>query len=115
MAAALAASLVAVDGVVEKSEIDVASVLGARMFPDFSPLTFETLLDGINELPPAFELACHFRELVDEDGKQKILEYLVAIATADDRVAPVERDELETVAKALGSTLPEPTISSVQG
>ena len=86
VAAALAASLVASDGVIESAEKKVASVLGARMLPGFSPLTFETLLDGITELPAAYELACQLRELIDEEGKAKIMEYLVAIATADDRV-----------------------------
>ncbi|MCA9790991.1 MAG: TerB family tellurite resistance protein [Candidatus Eremiobacteraeota bacterium] len=107
IAAALAASLIAVDGKLEKSEMAVATSLGVKMFPSFAPMTFETLLDGISQLPPAYELACVFRELVDEEGKKKVLDYLAAIATADDMLASVERDELEAVAKALGAELPE--------
>lgn len=115
VAAALAASLVASDGVIETAEKKVATVLGAKMLPGFSPLTFETLLDGITELPAAYELACQLRELIDEEGKTQIMEYLVAIATADDRVVDVERQELEAVATALGTEMPSLAVSSVEG
>ncbi len=115
VAAALAASLVASDGVIEPAEKEVASVLGARMLPGFSPLIFETLLDGITELPAAYELACQLRTLIDEDGKKLVMEYLVAIATADDRVVDVERQELEAVATALGAEMPDLSVSTVEG
>ena len=115
VAAALAASLVAADGVIDDQEKKVAVVLGARMLPGFSPLVFETLLDGLSSLPPAFELACTLRQFIDEDGKKLILDYLVAIATADDRVVDVEQQELEEVATGLGVELPSLSVSSVEG
>ncbi len=107
VAAALAASLVAADGVIEKREKEVAVRLGSEIFGGFSGLTFETLLHDITELPPAFELAATLRQFLDEDGAQDVMRYLVAIANADDRVVEVERQELEGVAKALETSVPE--------
>lgn len=115
VAAALAASLVAADGVIEDQEKKVATVLGARLMPGFSPLLFETLLDGISALPPAYELASHLRQFMEEKDKQIVMEYLVGIATADDRVVDVEQQELEAVATALGTEMPSLQISSVSG
>ena len=49
VAAALAASLVASDGVIDDQEKKVANELGTAMLPGFNTLIFETLLDGIEE------------------------------------------------------------------
>lgn len=106
VAAALAALLVAADGEINTTEKAVASSLGSRMFPGFSPLVFETLLEGMDGLPSAGELAVKLRDLVDEDGKVAIMQYLVALANADDNVAEVEKDQLSEVAKALGTPMP---------
>lgn len=109
VAAALAALLVAADGEIDVREKAVAASLGAEKFPGFSPLVFETLLEGMEDLPTAQELASKVGDLVDEAGKVAIMEYLVALANADDRVAEVERTQLVEVAQALGVALPELT------
>lgn len=106
VAAALAASLIAVDGVIDEEEKEVAVRMGHRMLPGFSSLTFETLLDGLDELPSAYELAATLREVLDEESKDQIMEYLVAIATADEQIVEVEHQELEAVAAALNVPLP---------
>lgn len=106
VAAALAALLVSADGEIDTKEKAVAADLGGRMFPGFSPLVFETLLDGMDVLPTAGELATRLRDLVDEDGKASIMQYLVALANADDRVAEVEKSQLDEVARALGTSVP---------
>lgn len=107
VAAALAALLVAADGEIDSREKVVASNLGAQKFPGFSPLVFETLLEGMEDLPTAQELASKLGDLVDSDGKTAIMDYLVALANADDSVAEVERSQLEAVAQALGVPMPE--------
>ena len=106
IAAALAASLVAVDGVIEDQERVVAVQLGNRMLSGFSPTLFETLLDGLTELPAAYELASMLKDMVEEEEKDRIMDYLVAVATADDMVVEVERQELVAVAEALGVPMP---------
>ena len=106
VAAALAALLVAADGEIATNEKAVAASLGAKMFPGFSPLVFETLLEGMDVLPTAGELAAKLSDLVDEDGKTAIMEYLVALAKADNNVSQVEREQLDEVARALGTSLP---------
>ena len=106
VAAALAALLVAADGEITSNEKAVASNLGGRMFPGFSPLVFETLLEGMDDLPTAQDLAGRIGGLVDDEGKTAIMEYLAALASADESVAEVEREQLEQVAKALGVAMP---------
>lgn len=113
-AAALAALLVAADGVVDPREIEVAVELGKTMFMDFCPLAFETLLNGVVDLPSAAELAVKVRHLLDDHGKVLVMEYLVALAVADDRVVNVERAALEEVARALRTELPSFTPYEVE-
>ncbi len=111
VAAALAASLIAVDGIVDDEERKVAVAVGLRMLPGFSRTTFETLLDGITDLPSAYELAAPLRDLLDDESKDLIIEYLVAVAGADDEVVEVEAHELQAVADALGVPLPALTVN----
>jgi uncharacterized tellurite resistance protein B-like protein len=106
VAAALAALLVSADGKITSGEKAVASSLGARMFPGFSPLIFEILLEGMDDLPQAGELASKLSHLLDEQGKKAIMEYLAALAAADDNVAEVEREQLVEIAQALGAEMP---------
>ena len=91
---------------IEDRERVVAVQLGSRMLSGFSPTLFETLLDGLTELPAAFELATLLKDMVEEEEKDRIMDYLVAVATADDMVVEVERQELVAVAEALGVPMP---------
>jgi uncharacterized tellurite resistance protein B-like protein len=102
MAAALAASMIAADGSIDEAEKTVASVVGSRMVPGFSPRLLEELLDDVDALPGASQLALSLREMIDEDAKQVMMNYLIAIARADDRVVEFEAQELKDVARALG-------------
>jgi uncharacterized tellurite resistance protein B-like protein len=76
------------------------------MIPGFSNLTFETLLEGLDELPSAYELAMQLRTVLDEEDKDQVINYLVAIAAADRQIVEVENQELQAVADALGVPLP---------
>lgn len=106
VAAALAALLVSADGEITSSEKATALELGGKMFPGFSPSIFDTLLEGMDSLPSASELAGNVCELVDDQGKVAIMQYLVALAQADNNVVEVEREQLTKVAEALGTPLP---------
>lgn len=111
IAAALAVSLISSDGVIEEEEKAVAVEAGRRILPGFSKATFDALLDEIDELPSAYELAAPLRKKLDDESKDMIIEYLVAVATADQEVVQVEVQELKAVAKALGVPLPPLHIS----
>lgn len=107
VAAALAASLVASDGVIEEREKKVANDLGIKMLPGFNTLIFETLLEGIEEVPSAAQLASTMKGLLTDDDKNMIMEYLVALALADERVVDVEKQELQAVARGFGVDMPK--------
>ncbi len=106
VAAALAALMVAVDGSIDEVEKRVALRLGREMFPGFAPFVFDTLLEGVEHMPEASELAAQLEALLSDEGKKQILDYLVAIARADEIVVKQERDQLEKVAQALETELP---------
>ncbi len=106
VAISLAASLIAVDGVIEDEEKEVAVREGHRMLPGFSKETFERVLSHLDDLPSAYELASTLRDHLEEEQKDIIMDYLAAIATADEQVVLGEENELEAVADALGVPMP---------
>jgi uncharacterized tellurite resistance protein B-like protein len=110
-ALALAVSLIAADGVIEDEEKEVAIAVGRRMLPGFSQNTFELLLGDIDELPSAYELAAPLRRVLDDEDKDLIMDYLVAVAGADREVVEVEAHELEAIAQALGVPMPAIKVS----
>ena len=106
IAAALAVSLISSDGVIDEEEKQVAVEVGQNMLPGFSKATFEELLDHIDEMPSAYELAHPLKKVLDDETKDRIMDYLVAVAGADHKVVRVEAEELKAVAKALGVPVP---------
>lgn len=106
VAAALGALMVAVDGSIDEVEKRVATRLGMKMFPGFAPFVFDTLLEGVDHMPSASELAAQLEALLSEEGKSAVMEYLVAIAQADEIVVEQEREQLEQIAQALKTDLP---------
>lgn len=111
VAAALAVSLISSDGVIEEEEKAVAIEAGQRILPGFSKSVFDALLEEIDDLPSAYELAAPLKKQLDEESRDLIIEYLVAVATADQEVVQVEAEELKTVAQALGVPLPSLSVS----
>lgn len=106
IAAALAVSLISADGVIDEEEKEVAVRVGQAMLPGFSKATFDKLLDHIDEIPSAYELAHPLKKVLDDETKDRIMDYLVAVAGADHKVVRVEAEELKAVAKALGVPMP---------
>ena len=106
IAAALAVSLISSDRIIEEEEKEVAIRVGQAMLPGFSKATFEKLLDHIDDMPSAYELASPLRKEIDDETKDRIMDYLVAVAGADNAVVRVEVEELKAVAKALGVPMP---------
>jgi uncharacterized tellurite resistance protein B-like protein len=114
-AAALAALLITADGQIHPDEKAIAISLGRSMFLDFCPLVFETMLNGVDDLPKARELADQVSPLLDTDGKVLIMEYLVALAVADDRLVDAEQTTLSEIAQALGTDMPSQLPNRVEG
>lgn len=111
IAAALAVSLIASDGVIDEEEKDLAVEIGQRMIPGFSRAAFESILANIDELPSPYEIAHPLKKKLDEEAKDQILDYLVTIAGADLEVVQVEAQEIEAVAQALGVPMPPFAVS----
>lgn len=112
IAAALAVSLISSDGVIDDEEKALAIEVGYKMLPGFSKASFERLLEEVDHLPSAYQLAAPLRKILDDETKDTILQYLVAVAGADHQVVQVEAQELQAVADALGVPLPPITIST---
>ena len=106
IAAALAASLIASDGVIDEEEKTVAITVGQEMLPGFSKATFEHMLEELDHLPSPYELARPLRKVLDDEAKERIMDYLVAVAGADHEVVRVEAEEIRGVAKGLGIPMP---------
>ncbi|MGE0492278.1 MAG: TerB family tellurite resistance protein [Vulcanimicrobiota bacterium] len=115
IAAALAVSLIASDGVIEAEEKEVAVRMGHRMLPGFSAETFEKVLADLDDLPSAYELASSLHDELDAESKDTIMDYLAAIASADNVVVEVEEAELEAVADALGVPMPPLRVAKAGG
>jgi uncharacterized tellurite resistance protein B-like protein len=114
IAAALAASLISSDGVIDEEEKEVAISVGQAMLPGFSKKVFEEMLAEVDELPSPYELAHPLKNELDPEEKDRIIDYLVAVAGADHSVVRVEAEELKAVAKALGVPLPPLKIEKPQ-
>ena len=107
VAASLAAAMVAADGKIEPQEVQTAVQIGTQLFEDFDAKLFNEVLENVRRLPSTTELAAMLAGVLDEPGKAAVLEYLLAIASADGNIDPAEVKELQAAASALGVALPE--------
>ena len=102
----LAAALITSDGKVYPEEVNVASSIGKDLFPDFDEEEFLAVAEAKRDLPTPADLAVMLNEIVDEKTKRAVYRYLVAIAAADDEVAPEEHAMLRMIAENLGLAEP---------
>lgn len=107
VAAALAASMVAADGVTEPAEVETAILLGSHLFEEFTPDLFRKVLDGVEDLPATSELAWMLADTLPQEGKIMIAKYLIAIADSDGHIDASEIHELQTVLATLGVSMQE--------
>ena len=98
----LAASMVAADGRVEQSEIDMAEKLGARLIPDFNDQDFLRVVNGHKQLPRFTDMVDAVAPLLPLDAKTEIFGYLQAIATSDGQISPDERHYIHHVEVKFG-------------
>ena len=102
----LAAALITSDGKVYPEEVQVASSIGKDLFSDFDEEEFLAVAEARRDLPTPADLAIMLNDIVDEKTKRAVYKYLVAIAAADDEVAPEEHAMLRMIAENLGLTEP---------
>ncbi|MEO1448197.1 MAG: TerB family tellurite resistance protein, partial [Bacteroidota bacterium] len=95
----LAAAMVLADGKVDEAELRVAEEIGDKVFQGkFDEAAFRLVVNGHKEIPAIKDLATLLKDLLNEDGKQLVFRYLLAIASADGMVSPEEKALLHEVA-----------------
>jgi len=103
---ALTASMILADGEVEEAELLAAEKAGDEVFEGFDEAGLRMIVQHGKDLPPAEDLAAMLREVLDQDGKTKVMVFLSKIAMADGTVAKQEREMLQRVATSLGVASP---------
>lgn len=101
----LAVSMIAADGEIEESEVQVAAAIGPTIFPDFDPEALVATLERAKDLPSPQDIATLLREVVTEEGKKAVCSYLLQIARADGSFDKSEQALLLEVAENIGIEL----------
>jgi uncharacterized tellurite resistance protein B-like protein len=99
---ALAAAMIMADGEVDPAELAAAEKAGDEVFEGFDEAALRLILQNSKDIPAAEDLARMLRDVLDNDGKTKVMVFLSEIAIADGNVSPEERALLERIANALG-------------
>lgn len=102
----LAAALITSDGKVHREEVETAASIGKDLFPDFDDEEFLAVAEAKRDIPTPTDLAVLLNDVVDARTKRDVYKYLVAIAAADNEVAPEEHAMLKMVAENLGLAEP---------
>lgn len=107
VATALAATMVAADGEINEDEVTVAIKLGQSLFQDdFDQALFHRLLEKVSQLPTTIQLSGLLGPHLEQEARQSVVDYLLAIAAADGYIDQTEIVELEEAARGLGVTPP---------
>ncbi len=107
VATALAATMVAADGEINEDEVTVSIKLGKSLLEDFDEELFHRLLKKVSLLPTTTQLSALLGPHLEEDARQPVVDYLLAIAAADGYIDKTEIVELEAAARGLGLTPPQ--------
>ena len=102
----LAAALIVADGKILPEEITMAAAIGKQLFADFDEQEFLSVVSAGRGLPTPDDLAALLKTVVNEETKAAVYKYLVAIAAADNEVAPEEQKLLMSIARNLGISGP---------
>lgn len=94
---ALAAAMINADGKVDPAELRTATELGSQLIPGFDATEFEAVVRGNRAPDDPFILAGLLRNVLSDDARQRVYDYLVAIANADGNVAKEEERLLDGV------------------
>ncbi len=93
----LVAGLIAVDGKIATREVDAAIQIGTDLMPDFDETALKAFCYG-NKTPRNHKLiAREFSTRIDQDQKQRIVKYLIAITTADKEIRTSEAELIDEI------------------
>jgi len=98
--AALGAHMVLADGSVEPEEVDLAEGIGQHMSELFDIIEFREFCHYPDSLPAIDELLTALAQASD-DAKTAVMQYLKAIAEADNNTSPQEQALMDSVAVLL--------------
>lgn len=97
----LAVSMIAADGKIEEEEVRVAQQMGGKILPGFNQQDFKNYLDKYDELPGVPALASFLKDNINDATKDKLYQFLAAIASADGEIAEEEATMLKDFASNL--------------
>ena len=98
---ALTATLITADGKIDPEEILVATELGQQLFDDFNPARLTEACNRPQELPAAKDLGSMLREVLSDEQKAILFNYMMEIAQADGVVSPDEGKQLLAIATGM--------------
>ncbi len=103
----LAAAMVSVDGRIDLGELAVAEGIGKKLFEDFDSIEFREYCNNPGQIPDVVQLSEAMREILEDEHKYLVIQYLKAISEADGSVSEDEELLLQKVASGLGISSPQ--------
>jgi len=97
MLSELAANLIAADGKIGSREVDAAIDIGKTIMPDFDENTLKKYCYGGKKPRDHRAVAKEFGQLIDQDEKKRVVDYLVAISTADNEIRTSEAELIDEI------------------
>nr|AFI78729.1 hypothetical protein ws406H10_0017 [uncultured bacterium ws406H10] len=97
MLSELAARLIAVDGKIATREVDAAIQIGKKFAPNFDEDALKDYCYGIKEPRNHKLIAMEFSSLIDEDQKRRVVNFLIAITTADNEIRTSEAELIDEI------------------
>lgn len=93
----LAANLIVADGKIATREVDAAIEIGKTIVPNFDETALKTYCYGSKKPRDHRRVAKEFGRLINQDEKRRVVDYLVAIATADNEIRTSEAELISEI------------------
>lgn len=97
----LAAAMVSADGKIDVEEIAVAEGIGQNLVEGFDPVDFREACNS-DDSPAFIDLAELLKDVLDDEAKSAVLQYLEEVAKADGEVSAEEDDLLNKLSSTFG-------------
>ncbi len=98
----LAAAMIAVDGKLDRDEVAVAEGIGQHLFEEFDSVEFREYCNNHEQIPDVAKLSEAMSEVLEDEHKDLIINYLRAISEADGNVSEEQKLVLQKIAGGLG-------------
>lgn len=100
----LAAAMVSADGQIDPDEIATAEGIGKKLFEDFDSVEFREYCNIPEQIPDIVNLSEALNDVLTDEHKGMVINYLRAISEADGDVSKEEELLLQRVTSGLGFT-----------